>query len=106
MAQLKSEKAGSALQDFFTGTLLASRKPTEIRILDSQARPAWEVYGPPMEYEVVNRRQIGQKLFELTVVSWHKDEVPLFWKATFVKRMGKWEPLSIFFNDDMAKVGL
>lgn len=104
--QLQSEKIGTAFQDLFSGSLTGSRKPTEVRMMDSQARTAWDLFGPPMSYEIVERQAIGQKLFRIKWITWHKDDIPMFWNGTFLKRGEKWEAFGIFFFDDPIKAGL
>jgi hypothetical protein len=105
MAKLKAGNTQTAFQEFFADTLMASRKPSDVRFLDSQARSAWEFMGAPIEYEIVRREEIGKKMFRLRWISWHKDDVPMFWNATFIKRSDKWEPFGIFFFDDPSKAG-
>ncbi|HEY5552059.1 MAG TPA: hypothetical protein VIK52_09230 [Opitutaceae bacterium] len=104
--RLQGDKAGTAFRDLFEGSLAAERKPTEIRMLDSQAKAVWEVIGMPQEFEIVARQEIGKRIFQIKWVSWHDGEVPMFWNAMFIKRAEKWEPYLIFFFDDPSKAGI
>ena len=103
--QLKSEKRGTALQDFFAGTLLEAQKQAYVKAMDAQAGGAWAIYGHPLEYEVSEKTEMGKSLIRIKWITKHKDDMPLFWNALFYRRAGSWEPLTVLFYDDPAKAG-
>jgi hypothetical protein len=104
--QLSSDKRVTAFQDFFSDSLMVAQKPSEVRAMDAQAKAAWEFYGPPASYEILQRTEIGKSLFRIKWLTKNADEVPLFWNVLFYRRNGNWEPLNISFFDDPTKASI
>jgi hypothetical protein len=104
--QIVSDKSATAFQDFFAGGLLATQKPAELKSLDSQAKGAFDFYGKPVSFEFIEEKKIGKSLVRLTWLTRQKDDIPLFWSATFYLRNSKWEPFNVLFFDSPEKAGL
>ena len=104
--QLTSEKRSTAFQDFFGDGLAGKQKPAEIKAMDAQAAAAWQFYGLPESYEIIQRTEIGESLFRIKWLTKHKEEAPLFWSALFYRRSGMWEPFTVLFFDDPHRAGI
>jgi hypothetical protein len=102
---LQEKKYDGALESFFAGSLAIQQKPTEMKAMSGQVKAAFEFLGPPTSWEIVETRKMGRDLVVLRLISKQKDETPVFWNAMFYRRLGKWEPLSVFFFDDPLKAG-
>lgn len=103
--RLQSGKADGALRDFFSGSLMLEQKEAQLRAMDGQAKAAFEFFGKPISYEIVETSKMGTSLVRIKWITKHKNETPLFWNSLFYRRNGKWEPLGIFFFDDPQKAG-
>ena len=107
-ALLKTLQAATydgALEVFFAGSYAAQRKSMEIKAMGGQMKAAFEFYGPPTTWEVVETKNIGKDLQNIKIISKQKDEIPLFWNALFYRRHDRWEPFAIFFFEDPKKAG-
>jgi hypothetical protein len=102
---LQSAKYDGALENYFDGSFVGQQKPTEIKAMGSQLKAAFEFFGAPRSWELVEIKKIGSDLEKLKLITKHKDEIPLFWSALFYRRLGRWEPMTIFFFDDPLKAG-
>ena len=102
---LKSDDTSTALQTFFSDSLMTLQKPEQIRAMDAQAQGAWQFYGAPTEFEISDTQEIGDSLMRVRWLTKHNDEIPLFWNVLFYRRHDKWEPLNIIFFDDPVKAG-
>jgi len=102
---LQTGKFQNILHNFFAGSLAAQQKPTELKAMEGQVKAAFEFYGPPMSYEIVDTKKMGRDLVNIKFISKQKDDVPLFWNALFYRRHDQWEPLAVFFFDDPRKAG-
>lgn len=105
LKSLQAAKYDGALEVFFAGSYTAQQKSMEMKAMGGQMKAAFEFYGPPHTWDVVETKSIGKDLQNIKIISKQKDEVPLFWNALFYRRHGKWEPLGIFFFDDPKKAG-
>ncbi len=90
---------------FFSGSLTAKQKGTELKAMEGQVKAALEFYGPPKSWEIVEAKSLGKDLVNLKLLSKHNDESPLFWNALFYRRNNAWEPLGVYFFDDPRKAG-
>lgn len=102
---LQSRKYDGALTTFFSGSLTAKQKGTELKAMEGQVKAALEFYGPPRSWEIVESKALGKDLINLKLLSKHNDDVPLFWNALFYRRKNTWEPLGVYFFDDPRKAG-
>lgn len=105
MERLRASKYEGALTDFFAGSLALKQKPSELKVTDGQIKAAFEFYGAPTTWEIVETRKIGKDLIDLKMLSKQKDDSPLFWNVLFYRRHESWEPISIDFFDDPKKAG-
>ena len=106
IAQLQSDRAPTAFADFFKDSLMASQKETLLRAMDGQAKGAFEFYGKPKTYEILSEEKFGENLVRIKWLTKHNDEVPMFWNCLFYLRKGRWEALSIVFNDSPQTAGI
>ena len=102
---LQEKKYDGALETFFAGSLALQQKPTELKAMGGQVKAAFEFLGPPVSWEFVETRKMGKDLVTFKLISKQKDDTPVFWNAMFYRRLGKWEPLAVFFFDDPMKAG-
>lgn len=102
---LQAAKYDGALEAFFAGSYAVQQKPTEMKAMGGQIKAAFEFYGPPTTWDIVETKKIGKDLQNIKLISKQNDEIPLFWNALFYRRHDKWEPLGIFFFDDPKKAG-
>jgi len=101
--RLQTGKIEGAFVDFFSGSLVAEQKEMQVRGMDGQARAAFELYGRPSSYEIVETNKMGTSLIRIKWITKHKSEIPLFWNGLFYRRNNKWEPLHLFFFDEPQK---
>ena len=106
LQRLKGGKYEGALQSLFAGSLALAQKPTEFKALDGQVKAAFEFFGPPTSWEILDTKPIGKDLVNIKMLSKQKDEVPLFWNTLFYRRHNSWEPVGIVFFDDPSKAGI
>jgi hypothetical protein len=103
--RLQTGKIEGAFVDFFDGSLVAEQKEMQVRAMDGQAKAAFDFYGKPASYEIVETNKMGTSLMRIKWITKHKSETPLFWNGLFYRRNSKWEPLHVFFFDDPQKAG-
>jgi hypothetical protein len=99
----KTEEGFSRL---FADSLMAKQKEVQVKAMGTQAKGAFDFYGPPTAIEFIEDKTFSESLMKLKWITKHKDDSPLFWSALFYKRAEKWEPLQIVFYDEPAKAGL
>jgi hypothetical protein len=85
--------------------LFASRKPLELTALVSQLGSAFEFLGPPVSWEALDIRRVGNDFVQVKVFSKQKDQRPLFWDFVFHRRNDRWEPISFSFQGEPFKSG-
>lgn len=105
LGTLQKKKYDGALEAFFAGSLTAQQKSTELKAMGGQVKAAFEFLGPPTSWEVVESKAKGKDLVVLKLISKQKDDAPVFWNAIFYRRLGRWEPMSVFFFDEPIKAG-
>jgi len=103
--RLQTGKIEGTFVDFFSGTLVAEQKEMQVRSMDGQAKAAFELYGRPSSYEIIETSKMGTSLIRIKWITKHKSEIPLFWNGLFYRRNSKWEPLLLFFYDEPHKAG-
>jgi hypothetical protein len=103
--RLQAGKIEGAFVDFFANSLVAEQKEMQIRAMDGQAKAAFDFYGKPTSYEIVETNKMGTSLMRIKWITKHKSETPLFWNGLFYRRNSKWEPINVFFFDDPQKAG-
>ncbi len=103
---LSAGKSDDGFSQLFAGSLTAKQKEMQLKALCTQAKGAFDFYGPPTAIEFIEEKTLSDSLMKLKWLTKHRDESPLFWTALFYNRAGKWEPLQILFNDESAKAGL
>jgi hypothetical protein len=104
--QIRSERAGTAFQDFFRGSMVEATKEKQVKALDTQAKSVLEIYGKPAALEIIDEKTVSDSLTRIRWLTKHKNDSPIFWTALFYKRQGKWEPLSVNLYDEPSKIGI
>jgi len=55
--------------------------------MDGQAKSAFEFYGRPTTYEIVETKKMGSSLIRMKWITKHKDDVPCFGMPCFIDGM-------------------
>lgn len=90
----------------FADSLLAKQNEMQVKAMGTQAKGAFDFYGPSTAMEFIEEKTLSESLVRLKWITKHKDDSPLFWSALFYRRADQWEPLQIVFYDDPEKAGL
>ena len=103
---ISAGKTEEGFSQLFAASLMAKQKEMQVKAMGTQAKGAFDFYGPPTAIEFIEEKTLSESFMKLKWITKHKDESPLFWSALFYMRANQWEPLQIVFYDDPAKVGL
>jgi hypothetical protein len=103
---ISAGKTEEGFSQLFAASLMAKQKEMQVKAMGTQAKGAFDFYGPPSGIEFIEEKTLSESLMKLKWITKHKDDSPLFWSALFYKRADKWEPLQIVFYDEPAKAGL
>ena len=99
-------KTEEGFSQLFAESLTAKQKETQVKAMGTQAKGAFDFYGPPTAIEFIEEKTLSESLMKLKWITKHKDDSPLFWIAVFYKRSDQWEPLQIVFYDDPSRADL
>jgi len=103
--RLQSGEIDTAFVEFFSGSLISEQKEMVPRVIASQAKAAFEFYGRPSSYEILETSKMGTSLIRIKWITRHKSDAPLFWNSLFYRRNNKWEAVQFLVFDDPQKAG-
>ena len=86
-----------AYEGLMKGSRIAER-PDELKTLKSKTREAIDVFGPILNYELVETRNVGTHLLRRTYISLNK-EFPLRWRFYFYLSGEVWRVIDLRVDD-------
>ena len=84
------------------GSRIAER-PEELKTLKTKTREAIDVFGPLLNYELVETRNVGTHLLRRTYLSLNK-EFPLRWRFYFYQSGELWRLIDLRVDDKLTGI--
>ena len=94
---LEKNEIDPAYEGLMKGSRIAER-PDELKTLKSKTREAIDVFGPILNYELVETRNVGAHLLRRTYISLNK-EFPLRWRFYFYLSGELWRVIDLRVDD-------
>ena len=94
---LQKNEVDPAYEGLMKGSRIAER-PEELKTLKAKTREAIDVFGPILNYELVETRNVGAHLLRRTYLSLNK-EFPLRWRFYFYQSGELWRLIDLRVDD-------
>ena len=94
---LQKNEVDPAYEGLMKGSRIAER-PEELKTLKAKTREAIDVFGPILNYELVETRNVGTHLLRRTYLSLNK-EFPLRWRFYFYQSGELWRLIDLRVDD-------
>jgi hypothetical protein len=101
-ALLQKGSVDAAYASLTRGSKIAE-KPEELRLLKTKTNEALEVFGVVQGYDLVEKKQVGERLLRATYVS-HGKTFPLRWRFYFYNPDGTWRLIDLRVDDKLTGI--
>jgi len=101
---LGDKGASAAIEGLCKGTLIQSRKGSELLALAPQFDAVLKIYGKIERTEKIEKKPFGDSFVRIRTISYHNlGGAPLFWEFMFFKAKDEWQIYVFRFNDEIDK---
>jgi hypothetical protein len=97
---LQRKDVDTAYDQLTRNTKIAERAE-DVKTLKAKTKEAISVFGAMSGYEVVSKKEVGERLVRYTIVSLGK-EFPLRWRFYFYKPADSWKLIDMRVDDRLA----
>ncbi|MDZ4744132.1 MAG: hypothetical protein SGI98_12045 [Verrucomicrobiota bacterium] len=101
---LKQDKVTQAFDDILTNTKVKDRT-SEVNDMKAKTTTLLLEFGKVQDYELVNVKKIGSRIFVLTFLS-YSEAYPLRWNMTFYKPSETWRLIDIRGEVSVRDIGV
>jgi hypothetical protein len=101
-ASIQRKEVDQAYETLTKGTKIAERAE-DVKMLKSKTKDAIAVFGVIAGYDLVAKRNVGERLVSYTYVSLGK-EFPLRWRFYFYKPGDSWKLIDLRVDDRLAAI--